>query len=261
MPGGSLLALHMCDMDLHEPSALSSLTSLTALDASGLHCQKPSDLLAVLPCLRQLRYLDLSPKQSTSTFSYFPTSNRDKPSLDTEDFARLVSGCPDLEQLSVAAMPVQRNPWGFQQEPSPCSLLGLQGATRLTSLTLWVNTRLQDTHFAELATLAGLQSLTIYESGCFITDLGVKALTQLTGLTRLWIDASDAGGVSKQVATRHRRSVCIKSRSAQEVGTQVGCWWNWTASSAVVERGSVAWQQGSRVPPPVASRSISALSV
>lgn len=210
MPGGNLLALNLCDMDLHEPSLVSSLTSLTALDTSGLHCQKPSDLLAVLPCLRQLRYLDLSIKDGTH--SYMLSSTRDKPVFDTDDFARLVYGCPDLEWLSVAAMPGQHNPWGAQQEPLPCSLLALQGATRLTSLTLWANERLQDTHLTELVTLTGLHFLSMRKPGCSITDAGVQALTQLTGLTRLVIDASDARRVSKQVANGYRR--CVRSRAA-----------------------------------------------
>jgi hypothetical protein len=218
--GGNLLALHITDMDLREPSLLSSLTSLTALDANSVQFQKPRDLLAVLPCLRQLRHLDLSTKDSIACFAFGESiRTHDRPGLGTEDFARLVAGCPDLESIAVAAMP-QHYPWDFEQEP--CSFLGLQGATRLTRLTLWANERLQDTHFAELATLTGLKSLAVFECGS-ITDAGVQELTQLTGLTHLLIDASGARKVSKQVASGFKGSVSIKSRSAQQVAAEVGC--------------------------------------
>jgi hypothetical protein len=97
--GSNLLALHMAGVGFHEPFLLSSLTSLTALDASGINCQKPNDMLAVLPCLRRLRHLALSIHEPPRRYGCSHTT----PAFGTEDFARLVAGCPDLESLAVAA--------------------------------------------------------------------------------------------------------------------------------------------------------------
>lgn len=210
--GSSLLALQIPGMDLEEPSVLSTFTGLTALHARDLHSRKGRELLAVLPCLRKLRYLDLSIKHAHSfcNIPYYKLDSQHYPCLVTADFERLVSSCPDLEWLSVAAMPWPEEPraeWNDEQGrwvrpeayPEPCSLLVLQDATRLTSLSLWANQYLQDSHLAELATLTTLQSLQISGSGRFITDAGMQEFTQLTALTRLQVEAKYAKLLSKEM--------------------------------------------------------------
>jgi hypothetical protein len=135
----------------------------------------------------------------------------------------------------------------------------------LTSLTLCADERLQVTHMAELATLTGLQSLVIRNR--FITDASLQELTQLTGLTCLWIDTSQAGGNSKKGANGNRDGVYIESRSAQDVAAEVGCvggagkpglllWW-----TAGVTHNPVAcqWQQGACNPARAARSDTSAL--
>ena len=242
--GSSLLTLLIPGMDLQEPSVLSSFTALTALHARGLHSRKGRELLAVLPCLRKLCYLDLSIKheQNFCTIpysSYYKMDSQHNPCLVTTDFERLVSGCPDLEWLSVAAMPWPEEPraeWNEEEGrwvrpeayPAPCSLLALQDATRLTSLSLWANQYLQDTHLAELATLTTLQSLQISGSGPFITDAGMQDLTQLTTLNRLRVEAHYAKLLSKEMVhnsvTRCSGSrVVYLDNCVRETAAKVGC--------------------------------------
>jgi Leucine-rich repeat (LRR) protein len=90
--GSSLLALHIPGMDLEKPSVLSTFTGLTALHARDLHSRKGRELLALLPCLRKLRYLDLSIKheQSFCNSPYYKLDSQHNPCLVTADFERLV---------------------------------------------------------------------------------------------------------------------------------------------------------------------------
>lgn len=160
---------------------------------------KPSELLAVVPCLPHLRYLDLS---IDSAYDDTRPNVFQNPSFATADLECLVAGCPDLEMPSIAVFPRRLSPNGqwSSAEVKPCSLVALQDATRLTSLGLWANKLLQDSHLAELAALKTLQSLNIQGSGHRITDLGVQELTQLTALTSLRVDARGAVMVSTEVA-------------------------------------------------------------
>jgi hypothetical protein len=156
------------------------------------------------------------------------------PSFDTADLISLVVGCRDLEMLSIAVFsrPILPNGQWSTAVPKPCSLVALHDATRLTSLALWANKLLQDSHLAELAALKSLQCLNIQGSGHRITDLGVQELTQLTALTSLRVDARDAVMVSKEVANHKwgcsRRDVYlaagnyVNGRSIRWVGSFLG---------------------------------------
>lgn len=236
--GGRLLSLDISGVDLHEPSVLSNLTRLTALHAACLHSRKRAELLAVLPCLCTLRHLDLAIKEQYG--SYFPCDYNSKlcnPCFGTADLKRLVSGCPELEWLSVSVMP-RRTPAPYDPlgalygvlpppppaQPEPCSLLPLQDATRLTSLTLWANKLLQDSHLTELATLTGLQFLETTGCGDSITDRGIQELTQLTALTSLRVDVNDARSVSEDVAPSEQRHryVDIADRGSGNIAHMVG---------------------------------------
>jgi hypothetical protein len=213
-PANSLLSLQIPGMSLNEPSVLSTLTSLTSLDARGLRSNKPHQLSVVVPCLRKLRHLDIGITKTSEYSGIFggsSHSSRDNPCLVTADLERLVSGCPNLESLGIAAMPRPAAPRleGSEEtgctllvsQQEPCSLLPLQDVKRLTRLSLWANDLMQDSHLEELATLTRLQSLDICATGHLITDTGVQQLTQLTALTRLWIDAKHAYEVSNEVAS------------------------------------------------------------
>jgi hypothetical protein len=218
-------------MDLHEPSGLSSLTSLIALHPHGLRSNKPREVImmavtaisTVLPCLRKLQHLDVGIQQ-TSDYAYNIDDHLHNPCFGTAELKSLVSGCPDLQWLSITVIPRPAPPhhlWVPQrvQEPEPCSLLPLQGATCVTKLTLWANKLLQDSHLADLATLpATPQSLHICASGALITDHGVQQLSQRTALTRLFVDARYARGVSFQVAPiRAGHCVDLKAKKAGKV--------------------------------------------
>jgi hypothetical protein len=212
-------------MRLDEPAGLSSLTSLTALHACGLRSKKHHDLLDVLPSLHKLRYLDLSMKEKDCSES--PRQYNDNcchPCLDTAALERLIYGCPELEWLSIAAPP----PVGGDQmqQPVPCSLLALQYGTRLTSLHLWANDRLQDSNLVELARVTSLQFLGIRATGRDITDMGVQELTQLTALTKLCLDTQDAPMVSKEVARysgKHGGVFMVHRTPEMVVGWTVSC--------------------------------------
>lgn len=170
MPGSGLLSLNIVGQHLHQPSVLSCLTSLSALHTFGLHSSKPRELLAVLPGLSKLQHLDLSIVQSLGSYSNDVIRHgAHVPCCHAADLERLVSGCRDLEWLSIAALPMPALTTGYWQRsvevPEPCSLLALQGATRLACLPLHANQHLQDSHLAELATLTTLRSLEIIKIG------------------------------------------------------------------------------------------------
>jgi hypothetical protein len=101
------------------------------------------------------------------------------------------------------------------REHGPCSLASLQQLSCLTRLDLkalridgsgWVlapkgDDGIQDDHLAQLAMLSRLQHLSVHGASRLVTDNGLQALTQLTGLDVLYVKiARPADGVSSAVA-------------------------------------------------------------
>lgn len=136
------------------------------------------------------------------------------PPLNTADMLQLASSCSHLEQLSISFG--QANDSSDEEEDAraedadeeTCSLLGLQQATRLTSLCITACGPWQDIHLVELATLTALQHLVIScdsdDDG--FTDGGVLELTFLTALTHLVLRGfcADTSYVSRAVGGYER---------------------------------------------------------